>query len=851
DDLITDKTTESQASDLVETVSAEELAKAIAQADKTNTELDLDQFVDVGTDQATDSKLNEETEAFIKELEKTNNAKSDSESTTISDTSDSIETGTATGTETTATEKTIGSKKTSTTKSPILRKAAVLETTETVIGGEEADTIQTNQGIQTRAIQTRATSEPLTEAEYQKELTALGLSELNQIIPSGQIILTTTSDKVQVNYQGTTTLADWLNIHEIPELGLTDTVVIYDKTKQTYSFASQITIAGTKFDLSGTLVEKVIDGKEQLDWEKLAVANIPVTDLKTSFPKLSLVLPATGTASLELGKGNIQLQYNGDIKVTDLLEGVVGTNLFIPEVILTDPLFSYASSDTDKQYKFQSGNLAIDYQNDLTTGNYSLTANKIPVGDLTSWLEQDLGLLGMGKLVTGTADLNFIPTNKSVSFAGSVDLSQLIKGMAKNDNLPIPSLNVENPKVSYEAKATGNIYDFTSDTITLNYQPKTDGTYTLTATKLPIGGLTSWANTQLGISNIGDFATGTVDVNIINQGANDSSKSIGMKGSVDVSALIKAVGNTDATIIPSLKLDNPTVTYQTNTTGKIYDFTSDTVTAKYQTNTDGTYSLSATQLPIGGLTSWMETQLGVTNIADLATGTVSLNIVNNGTTDNTKEISFSGSVDVGQIIKAITQDSKLPLPSLKLDNPKLSYQTTATGKVIDFTSDTVTVNYASNTDGTYKLTATQLPTGGMTSWLETQLGVTCIGNFVTGKANIEIAKTDATNVNTKVSFTGGVDVGAVVKAIAQDQNLPTPPLNVENPTFSYKAEDTGKTYNFTSNTIKVNYQTKTNGDYNLNAEELPTGGLTDWLETELGVKNISDAVTGNADVDLV
>ncbi|MGL6281431.1 MAG: hypothetical protein ACRC2J_03385, partial [Microcoleaceae cyanobacterium] len=478
---------------------------------------------------------------------------------------------------------------------------------------------------------------------------------------------------------------------------------------------------------------------------------------------------------------------------------------------------------------------------------------QLPTGGLTSWAENQLGIKSMSTLVSGTADINLVKTSatdstKIVKFAGDVDIASLVKGIANNSSLPIPSLNLTNPEISYKLNSTGKVYDFKSDTITINYETNTDGSiYDFTAKKLPLGGLTTWLDTQLGLKNLGSTVTGTTDIQLSKTSTTDASKSVKFSGDVNIASLIKGIAG-DSLPVPDLTLKNPQVIYKTNTTGKVYDFTSDTINVNYTSNTDGTYDFNATKLPIGGLNTWLSNELGFKNF-NLATGTVDVNLVKTSATDSTKKIKFSGDVNIASLIQGVAGNS-ITVPDLTLKNPQVSYKTTSTGKVYDFTSDTINVNYTSNTDGTYSLTANKLPTGGLTSWANTQLGVPGLDKLVTGDADLDLVKTNATDSSKVIKFTGSVDLSKLITAVSGNtSSLVIPSLSSQNPKLTYKTGTTGTIYDFDSETIDVRYEKNTDGTvYDFTAKQLPVGGLTSWVETTLGLKDFSNLVTGTVNI---
>ncbi|MGL6281616.1 MAG: hypothetical protein ACRC2J_04335, partial [Microcoleaceae cyanobacterium] len=693
-------------------------------------------------------------------------------------------------------------------------------------------------------------AETISRDDLTSKLLKLGLKEINKILPDGQVTFLNNDKKLEVNYQGRIALSNWMKVKDFPDFAIENPIFTYDKVKQTYSFASTIGIGADNFDLSGSLVKETVNNTSELKWQSLNVVDLPIASLAANAPSLKDYFPASGTATLQLAKGNVEVKYNGDINVGEILTKGIGNSISIPLVTLSNPLFSYIATDDSKQYKFAANDFVVDYQNNLKDGDYAFSATKVPLGNITTWLESELGLLGIGKAATGTADLSLTPNSKSAKVDGNVNLTELIKGIAKNPQLPLPSLAIADPSITYKSDKDGRSYDFTSSTISANYKTNTDNSnYSFSAKKLPVGGLTSWLKNQLGLEELGNLATGTVNIDVSKEGAQDFNKSIAFTGSVDVSSLIKTIANNSDLPIPSLNLEDPSISYQGNETAKNYKFVSDSLVVNYTKNlTGGDYVFQMEKFPIGGLTTWASERLGIADLKDLATGTVDVSIIQNAANNNTS-IKLPGSVDLSKLVKAIAQDA--PVPSLALSNVAIDYQTTTTGKKYAFTSDTVKVKYESNEENTYKLTAEQLPVGNLSTWLAEQLGVDSISQFVAGKMDLEVSKTKDGNITNKVSFDGSVDISALIKAVANNQNLAIPSLNLQDPSFSYQTTDGNKVYDFTADTIKINYNKKTDGTYTFDAQELPLGNLTSWLEDELSLNNLGQSVTGNLNVGVV
>ncbi|MGL6282220.1 MAG: hypothetical protein ACRC2J_07410, partial [Microcoleaceae cyanobacterium] len=384
------------------------------------------------------------------------------------------------------------------------------------------------------------------------------------------------------------------------------------------------------------------------------------------------------------------------------------------------------------------------------------------------------------------------------------------------------------------------------------YTSNTDGTYSLTANKLPTGGLTNWANTQLGVPGLDKLVTGDADLDLVKTNATDSSKVIKFTGSVDLSKLITAVsGNTSSLVIPSLSSQNPKLTYKTGTTGTIYDFDSETIDVRYEKNTDGSvYDFTAKQLPVGGLTSWVETTLGLKDFSNLVTGTVNIASSKN-TTGSKKSLDFAGSVDVSTLVKSFVKTLSGTeasfIPSLKVDNPKLSQEISGDSTTYNFTAGDLLLDYSKKTGGDYTFKLQNLPVGDMTKWLETELGLTNISDFITGKANLTLTPTTK-----QLSFTGDVDISSLIKAIAGSTDLPVPSLKLTDPAMSYSLVNGQTKYSFAGKTgsgnLQVDYVKKPDGTYTLDVNDLPVGDMVSWADDQLGLDGLDKLATGNLDL---
>ncbi|WRH68442.1 MAG: hypothetical protein RSE13_09750 [Planktothrix sp. GU0601_MAG3] len=523
--------------------------------------------------------------------------------------------------------------------------------------------------------------------------------------------------------------------------------------------------------------------------------------------------------------------FDGDVDISQLVKAIAGDeNLPVPPLNLKDPELIYSTTDGKTQYSFKSGSLTVKYIKDKET--YSFIAEKIPVGNLLSWIETELKASNLGSFITGGVNVKIASNEKSITFDGDVDISQLVKASANNNTLPIPSLNLKDPELIYSTTDGKTQYSFKSGGLTVKYI-KDKETYSFIAEKIPVGNLLSWIETELKASNLGSFITGDVNVKIAS-----NEKSITFDGDVDISQLVKAIANDNTLPIPSLNLKNPELIYNTDKDGKTqYSFRSGNFKIEYGTNADETYKFSNTGIPVGELTDWLATELGNESIKNFITGNVNIEV-----TPTQKFVSFTESVNISELIKAIAGNQNLPIPSLKLEKPELSYSTTDGKTQYSFNSNTFNVKYSTDDKGSYNFSVGKIPVGELTNWLTTELGINSINDFITGNVNIEVTPTQKS-----VSFAESVDISALVKAIAGDPKLPIPFLKLEKPKLIYSTTDGKTQYSFKSDSLNVNY-IKDKETYEFSAEKIPVGNITSWLQSALGLNPDLKIIQGTVDI---
>ncbi|WRH68443.1 MAG: heavy metal-associated domain-containing protein [Planktothrix sp. GU0601_MAG3] len=484
--------------------------------------------------------------------------------------------------------------------------------------------------------------------------------------------------------------------------------------------------------LEVSLQQKTVDGATKLNWQTLNVSDIPVSDFGEDFPALKDVLPGAGQVGLELGNGKIQVKYDGNIDISQLVKAIANNDTFpIPPLNLNNPKLTYSKEGDETQYSFTSSEgFTIEYgrNNSKDYGTYNFNVNGIPVGKIIDWIGTQFNVSNIGEFIDKDLIVNIevAQDGQFIYFNGNVDISALVKAVIGNDTLSLPPLNMEDPQFKHFTKGNQTQYSFTSDNIEIEYiRNNQDKTYEFRTKNIPVGDLTKWLNTELGINSIDQFIDGGFNLELT-----PDNKSINFTGNVNVSELIKAIAKDENLLIPSLNLENPIFTYSKEDGETQYSFRAGELTIGYIKDNKG-YKFIVEKIPVDNITDWLN-ELGLTSIKDFISGDVNIEV-----TPDKKSISVDGDVDISALVKAIAGNSELLIPSLNLKDPEIAYSTTDGKTQYSFTADNLIVKYIKKDDKTYEFKAEGIPVGKLTQWIEDELNINNIGRFITGNCQCQ------------------------------------------------------------------------------------------------------------------
>ncbi|MGL6281809.1 MAG: hypothetical protein ACRC2J_05330, partial [Microcoleaceae cyanobacterium] len=302
-----------------------------------------------------------------------------------------------------------------------------------------------------------------------------------------------------------------------------------------------------------------------------------------------------------------------------------------------------------------------------------LDVNDLPVGDMGSWADDQLGLDGLDKLAKGNLDLSLAPTKKTVKIDGSLDISSLFTALS-GGTIPLPSLKLNNPSLTYENNVTGTAYSFSGQdptdkvNYTVSYNKYIDNTYEFKLDNFPVGKITSWLDNSLGISGLSKAITGNLDVTIGSQ-----LKKLEFDGTVNIGALINTIsGNTLS--LGAINLEKPTLSYFSGLGKTEYIFSTNDMTLSYTKNATGAGgTFFADNIPVAGITSWIGKEIGISSFGNIFSPGAKLDFLSSPTE---KSISLQGDFNVGELANLIAFGS-LPdeLKSAKLSNPSFTKKT--------------------------------------------------------------------------------------------------------------------------------------------------------------------------------
>jgi ABC-type amino acid transport substrate-binding protein/Ca2+-binding RTX toxin-like protein len=373
-------------------------------------------------------------------------------------------------------------------------------------------------------------------------------------------------------------------------------------------------------------------------------------------------------------------------------------NANIDDAVLKVTKVTNAQGQTINNYDITGkiGDSQITYK-DLPGNKYEFEIEDFPIGDIATWVENELGIEEIGSLATGDVDLTLKPNEKSIAFDGAVDLSALVKAAANNPDLPIPSLTLENPGLSYIQNDSETQYSFTfGDASSISYTKKPKNDYDFIVDNFPIGDIATWMETDLGISGASSVFTGTTDITI-----SPNTKEIVLNGNVNFGKFIQPLIGYDL----DWTVDNPILRYTTLGGTTQYSFSSNDSFIGYTEDSQGQTTFEVKNLPVGNIASVVAGELGL-SADELPENWENLN-ADAIVSPTEKSFSFDGEVSVQDFATLVG----LNLPGeidISLTNPSLSVKGAGQNQSFDF-SGTGTLSLPKDSFGDFTEIADILP----------------------------------------------------------------------------------------------------------------------------------------------
>ncbi|MDY6803613.1 MAG: transporter substrate-binding domain-containing protein [Cyanobacteriota bacterium] len=517
----------------------------------------------------------------------------------------------------------------------------------------------------------------------------------------------------------------------------------------------------------------------------------------------------------ELELGNIDLESLG---------------LPVPVIINNAKFIKEADGDIGLSGTFNGADVSLVKEGEnyeLELGNIDLESLGLPVpitietAKLVKEENGDIALSG----TFNDADVSLVKEGDDYRFSlsGSVDVSELVKAIASDPDLPIPSLAVDNPQFSIATDADKTQYTFSTDSLKVDYVKNADNTYEFNVTDLPVGDLTEWIEVELGIESIGSFITGDLDLSL----ASDE-KAIAIDGDLDLSALVKAIANDPDLPIPSLNLNSPSLSYSDDGLKREYAFTlGEDASVTYSKQTNNQYEFEVNNFPVGDLANWLETELGISGATDIFGGTLDVGIA-----PNEKQVSLDGSVNIGKLLEPIIGYDV----SLQVNNPTLSYVTLAGETVFSFSDDDKAIAHTKDAEGQTTLEVDNFPIGAIANIVTSGLGLN--GTLPNWTVDATLSPTEKS-----LSVDGKIGVGDFANLVGL--NLPNElnSLAIENPVVSVGGDNS---YEF-SGIGSVTLDQNTFGDFAEIAALLPgiesnSSGIT--ISGDIAVSQSTDGKLG-------
>jgi len=616
---------------------------------------------------------------------------------------------------------------------------------------------------------------------------------------------------------------------DLESLGLPLPVVI-ESAKLVKQENGDIGISGTFNDAEVSLV------KEGENYE-LSLGNINLESLGLPLP---VVIESAKLVKEENGDIGLSGTFN-DADVSLIKEGqnyeielgnidLESLGLPVPVIINNAKFIKEADGDIGLSGTFNGADVSLVKEGEnyeLELGNIDLESLGLPVpitietAKLVKEENGDIALSG----TFNDADLSLVKEGDDYRFglSGSVDVSELVKAIASDPDLPIPSLAVDNPQFVIATDADKTQYTFSTDTLKVDYVKNADNTYEFNVTDLPVGDLTEWVEVELGIESIGSFITGDLDLSLA-----PDEKAIAIDGDLDLSALVKAIANDENLPIPSLNLDSPSLSYSDDGLKQEYTFTlGEDASVTYAKQTNNQYEFEVNNFPVGDLASWMETELGISGVSDVFGGTLDVSVA-----PNEKQVTLDGNVNIGKLLEPIIGYDV----SLEVNNPTLSYATLEGETVFSFSDDDKAITYTTDAERQTTLEVDNFPIGAIANIVTSGLGLS--GTLPNWTVDATVSPTEKS-----LSVDGQIGVGDFANLVGL--NLPNElnSLAIEDPVVSVGQDNS---YEF-SGIGSVTLDQNTFGDFAEIASLLPgiesnSSGIT--ISGDIAVSQSADGKLG-------
>ncbi|MEB3342272.1 DUF4347 domain-containing protein [Okeania sp.] len=502
---------------------------------------------------------------------------------------------------------------------------------------------------------TTTSTETLTGNALTNRLSELGINELSVTLPTNVTVELTTADgsyKLSIDNFDLKALVKEVTTIQLPiDLEITGAVLNVTQSTKDGKKVNSYDIQG-KFNNADVTYKDLANGGYELgikefdlkDFvEKATTVTLPI-DLKIDDAKFNITKDTDGKASYDItGKFN-----NADVSYKDLTDGGYEVKL-----------------DNFDLQKFVKDTTKVELPIDAKVDDAVIKITKVTKG------EQEVNNYDIsGKI--NNADVSYKDLTDGgyeVKFDDELDLSAVVKAAANDPNLPIPSLSLNKPSLTYSKDDSETKYSFTlADESSISYTKKSNNDYEFIVDHFPIGKLSEWIDTDLGISGASEVFKGNLDVEI-----SPNKKEIVLDGTVDFGKFMKPLINYDV----SWKVNKPTLSYTTLGGETKYSFSDTSKSISYAKDAKGQTTFKVDNFPIGDIANVVASGLG------LSSSNLPKWIVDATISPTEKSLSVDGEIAV----KDFADFVGLNLPdglNLSLKNPNLSVKGTDKNKSFDF-----------------------------------------------------------------------------------------------------------------------------------------------------------------------